>query len=288
MSKVIVTGAGGFIGKLLVKHLERIDISVLPLIRKNGDITKKETWDDLPAVDHVFHLAGRNYVPESWNDKTGFIYSNVIGTQQALDFCLNHGAKMTYVSAYLYGIPSSLPIREDATIEPNNPYALSKRLAEELCQFYSRYLALTVTVIRPFNVFGPGQRQEYLIPEILKCVQEGREIRLQDLNPKRDYVFVEDVVEALVKTLNFRTDTSYNVFNIGAGVSYSVKELVAMIQKVCGTALPVVSNGIERPQEIPDVCADISQAKELLQWSPRYTFIEGIKQLLHTERGSFD
>lgn len=282
MTKALVTGAGGFIGRPLLRALDVAGVSTLPLTRANGDVADPETWLRLPAVDHVFHLAGRSYVPDSWQDSAGFMHANVVGTHRVLEYCRNHGAKMTFVSAYLYGVPRHLPIGEGDEIRPNNPYALSKHLAEQLCEFYATYHGVAVTVIRPFNVFGPGQRREFLIPEILEQIHAGREIRLKDLEPKRDYVYLDDVVEALVKTLC--VGAGYNVINIGSGISYSVREMVDIIQHVAGTDLPVVSDALVRTQEIPDVRADITRAQELLEWVPRHTFSEGIAKMLQVEK----
>lgn len=282
MTKALITGAGGFIGRPLLRALNVAGVSTLPLTRADGDVAAPETWLHLPAVDHVFHLAGRSYVPDSWQDGAGFMHANVVGTQRALEYCRSHGAKMTFVSAYLYGIPRHLPIGEGDEIRPNNPYALSKHLAEQLCEFYATYHGVAVTVIRPFNVFGPGQRREFLIPEILEQIRIGREIRLKDLEPKRDYVYLNDVVEALVKTLC--VGAGYNVINIGSGISYSVREMVDIIQHVAGTDLPVVSDAMVRPQEIPDVRADITRAQELLGWAPHHSFAEGIAKMLQVEK----
>ena len=278
MTKVLVTGADGFIGCSLISALEKMELSVVVHTRKNGDITDKKTWKSLPVVDHVFHLAACSYVPESWNDPVGFIETNLMGTQMALEYCRKNKSHLIYVSAYIYGEPSRLPIQESDPATPNNPYALSKYLAERTCEFYSQYWDMGVTIVRPFNVFGPRQRPEFLIPEIVKQIRESDEIRVKDLDPRRDYIYIDDVVDMLVKTMSI--PQGLNVLNIGSGISYSVRDIINIIQEVAGTNLPVYSEQSTRKQEIADVVADVSKAEKLLGWSPRYTFADGITNLL--------
>jgi nucleoside-diphosphate-sugar epimerase len=186
---------------------------------------------------------------------------------------------LTFVSAYIYGKPDSLPIKEDALIKPNNPYALSKHMAEQLCSFYAAFHNLDITVIRPFNIYGPGQPNHFLIPKIVNMVKQKVEIELFDLAPKRDYIFIDDVVDVLVKTLELKLP-GYNVFNIGSGNSLSVKEVVESIQSICGTSLPVISKEIQRKEELDNVYADISYSLNKLNWTPRTNFVEGIKKMI--------
>ena len=281
MTKVLVTGANGFIGKPLVKALELEDIYVITLNSNDGDIANKDTWKKLSAVDTVIHLAGRSYVPDSWKDPAGFIDTNVNGTRLALDYCKKYQSKLIFVSAYIYGNPEKLPIHELDRLSPNNPYALSKYIAERLCQFYSSHWNIAVTVIRPFNVFGPEQRQDFLIPKILKQIKESNIIQVNNLEPRRDYVYIDDLIQALVNAL--KVTGGFNVVNIGSGVSYSVRELIDIIQDVVGTNLPVYSKKIIRKQEIYEVQADIRMADKLLNWKPRYDLTCGIKKILQTE-----
>lgn len=284
MTKVLVTGAGGFMGKPLIKALLAECIEVIPVGRGQGDLDHATTWKRIPKADALIHLAGRSYVPDSWRDQIGFVQSNAVATGHALEYCRSHGARLIFISAYVYGIPSRLPIREDDPIRPNNPYALSKRMAEELCAFYAEYREVPVTILRVFNVYGPGQRAEFLIPEIIRQVRAGREIRVKDLSPKRDYIYIDDVVDAMVKAL--AAPGKYSLLNIGSGKSLSVREIIDHIQQVSGTTLPVHSDNMERPQEIPDVRADITRAMKILKWQPNYGFNAGIQAILNMEERS--
>jgi GDP-4-dehydro-6-deoxy-D-mannose reductase len=134
------------------------------------------------------------------------------------------------------------------------------------------------TALRLFNVFGPGQRAEFLIPKVLQQVRAGQEIRLLDLTPRRDYVYLSDVVDAFVKASE--VSAGFHSINVGSGYSLSVAEIVEKIQVVAGTRLPVASDSVERRQEIPDVVADIALAQQVLGWRPQLSFEAGIEQIL--------
>lgn len=280
MSRILVTGGTGFIGRALVRALAG-DHEVVALTRADGDIAHRDTLERAGTVDHVFHLAARTFVPDSWQDPAGFIAANVGGTANVLEYCHRTSASLTFVSAYVYGPPERLPIAEGTPPRPNNPYALSKHLAEQACAFYACHRGVRVTVIRPFNVYGPGQSAHFLIPRIVEQVQARTEIRVLDLHPKRDYVFLDDLVDALVRTLA-PGEELHRVFNIGSGESVSVQAVIDTIQQVAGTALPVTDAGERRVQELDDVRADITRARTQLGWTPRTPLRDGIARMLPT------
>ncbi len=282
MASVLVTGASGFIGRALVMALKQQGHDVVAMSSSDGDVSDPLTWQQWPRVNHLFHLAGRSYVPDSWLEPETFVKTNYHGTWNALEFCRRNGADITYVSGYVYGIPEFLPITEDHPINPNNPYALSKFLAEEACRFYANVHSMNVTIVRPFNVYGLGQRKEFLIPEIIAQVISGKQIRLKDLKPRRDYVYLDDLVEALCRTM--KLCKSLNILNIGSGMSCSVAEIVDAVQKVAGTGLEVFSEERVRKQEIPETIADISKAYRLLGWKPQLSFQQGIAQVFKGEK----
>ncbi len=284
MSSLLVTGSSGFIGRALCPALRLGGHAVVEMTRSNGDICDAATFDRIGNADHVIHLAGSTYVPDSWTDPLSFHRTNVMGTASVLEYCRRSGARLTFVSSYLYGTPERLPVAESAVPRPNNPYALSKLLAEQLCEFYAAHHATNVAVLRPFNVFGPGQKKHFLIPKILDQVIQGKPIQIKDLAPRRDYVYIDDLIDALVKTLD--APAGYNLCNIGSGVSISVKESIDIIQSVAGSHLPVICDGEVRPNEINDVYADINRARALLAWRPRLTFREGIERMLAEHRGN--
>lgn len=283
MGKVLVTGAGGFIGKALISRLRTRGMDVVPVDSSYGDIASQEILNEFAQqdIEHLFHLAGKIFVPDSWEQPLSYYQTNVMGTAVALEFCRRERIPMTFVSSYLYGNPTCLPISEDDALEANNPYAHSKLLAEDICRFYAAAYQIDVTVIRPFNVYGEGQPKLMLIPSIVDQVMHGQQIRVMDLAPRRDYVHVEDLVDALIATVG--NTHKLRVFNIGSGVSYSVAEVIDLIQKCVGTSKPVICEQVERPNEIADVVADCSKAERELGWKCKISFEQGVRRLIESE-----
>ena len=278
MARLLVTGASGFIGVPLVRALEA-DHEIKALRRADGDIAVPETLARIGKVDHVFHLAGRSFVPDSWRDPTGFVNTNVAGTTAVLDFCKQAGASITFVSAYVYGQPDHLPIDETHPVRPNNPYAMSKYLAEQVCGFYASQFGVRVTIVRPFNIYGPRQADHFLIPTVVRQLKQGGPIRVLDLAPRRDYLYVDDLVNLLVRTLS-PAEAGATVVNAGSGSSISVGELVDTLQSVAGTSLEVLSENKPRHEELSDVRADVSKARDCFGWVPRTSLEDGLQRLL--------
>lgn len=283
---VLVTGATGFIGKPLAARLRSEGFDVIAIGSAQGDIADPATLQALTGrgIRHVYHLAGRTYVPDSWIDPQAFFRTNTGGTLNALEFCRRAGASLTFLSAYLYGIPDRLPIAEDAPARPNNPYALSKHMAEDACRFYASHHGVAVTVLRPFNAYGPGQSERFLVPSILKQIIGAKAVQVLDLEPRRDWLYVADLVDAAVAA--GRKRAGYNVYNIGSGSSLSVAELIRVAQEVAGTRLPVSSKATARANEIGDTVADSGKARAELGWSPRITIQEGIQRCLQAMSGN--
>jgi GDP-4-dehydro-6-deoxy-D-mannose reductase len=285
VSKILVTGASGFIGRALAFRLKARGGDVVPIDSSDGDIANRGTLATFSQQDiaYVFHLAGKTYVPDSWDDPKAFCQTNVLGTVNVLEYCRKNRTPMTYVSAYVYGHPDSLPIAENSAIRPSNPYALSKWLAEEACEFYASAYDLPVTTIRPFNVYGVGQGENFLIPAIIsQALGGGQEIVVKDLAPRRDYVYLEDLVTALLATLD--KPGGYRVYNIGSGVSLSVQEVIDVIQDTADTKKKVTCDNAARTNELMDVIADISKAGNELGWHPGFSFYAGIENIIRSER----
>lgn len=278
MTEILVTGSRGLIGCALVAALTAAGRQVSTLDRDAGDITDESTWSNAPRADVVIHLAARSYVPQSWAEPAAFVDTNVVGTMRALDYSLRHGARVVLASSYLYGTPKRLPIHESDPLDPTNPYALSKRLAEACCRFHAERHGLPVVILRPFNVYGPRQPADFLIPSIIGQAIGGVEIRVKDLEPRRDYVHVDDVAAAFAAAVLAPAE-GLAVYNIGGGASRSVGDVIEAVQSALGTTLPVHSDGERRPGEIPETLADISAAASGLGWKPAVSFEAGIADL---------
>ncbi len=280
---ILVTGSTGFIGRKVMEALEKKGYTAIGMGSRDCDISKLDGLtnyiDEIVKtgknISHVIHLAGRVDVFKSWSEPERFFSVNTAGCMNVLEVCRKYNMGMTYISAYVYGQPESLPISEKAPVKPNNPYAQSKYMAEQLCKFYSTNYDIKTSIIRPFNVYGPGQSRDFVIPHIIDEVKNQDVIHVLDLVPKRDYVYIDDLVEAIISAVG--KDIYGEVINIGSGVSYSVQEVVDMLQEIGGTKKEVKSKNQVRKNEMNNVVADISQAEKLLGWKPSTDIRQGLK-----------
>ena len=280
----IVTGADGFIGKKLVAKLENSGYDVIPLKKEDGDLSLvniKEIVSKDRKVNTLFHLASKTFVPLSWNSPEDFINSNVASTLNILRFCRENNTALIYLSAYIYGNQTSFPINENAKINPSNPYAHSKYLSEELCRFFSRVFDMDITILRPFNVYGPDQKKYFLIPEIIEQLKSGNKIKVNSFKPRRDYIYVDDLLTAII--MASKKTSSLQIYNVGSGKSISVYELIQLMGEILGRDLDCQEVNIERNKEINNVIADISSAKRYLKWTPETNLKEGLAKTLSKE-----
>ena len=278
--RILVTGASGFIGSALVAYLNQKGKRVLGSGSRELDVTDRTQTQklDVSDVGHVIHMAGKTFVPRSWEEPAEFFETNAFGTLNMLELCHKNKLPMTYISAYIYGPPEHNPIHESDPVNPNNPYARSKYMGEELCEFYARQFGVQVSVIRPFNVYGAGQKESFLIPQIISHAMKEAAISVMDLAPMRDYVYLEDLLRAIELTVEKVQE--YDVFNIGSGISYSVGQVIEMVQKILGTDKPVICKNQTRKNELNNVVADITHAKDVLGWVPSYTLEQGLTQMI--------
>lgn len=279
MNRVLITGENGFIGSHLVKTLQG-KWSVTAVNRSDGDIRDEETWRLFPDVDVVIHLADKNSTIESWDYPADYIKSNVQSVTNALEYCRKKNSRFVYLSSYLYGDAGDMPIDEAFPIIASNPYSFSKLIAEKICDYYVNNFKIAATIIRPFNVYGYGQSKNFLLPSIIaSCLnQETNEIYVEDLAPKRDYIYIDDLTNLIEKCLEITS--GINIFNAGSGVSYSVQEVIALIQEITKVNKKVVSKNNVRPNEINNCISNISLARRNLCWSPKWDLMAGLTRMI--------
>jgi UDP-glucose 4-epimerase len=275
MLKIHITGANGGVGKALSEALTQNGAQLIPA--KNNALRIQEDayyeqFDNPEEIDLIYHLAAISFVPDSWENPARFIEINVLGTTKVLEFCRKNNIRLVYVSSYAYGTPQYLPIDENHPVSASNPYGLSKIMGEELCTFYGNHYDLSYLIVRPFNVFGM-QSNKLLIAEIIAQLEQGESVKVQDLTPKRDCVFIDDLIRFLVLA---GENTNNQIYNVGSGESYSVAEVIEICQNVWETNLPVHSAEITRKNEIPETLCNNHKAKTELGWEPEFTFKEGI------------
>lgn len=276
--KILVTGSNGFIGRALIQELKKNEYEVIAFDIGEGDIAVG--LPDYKNVQHVFHLAAATFVPKSWESPKEFYRTNIMGTVNVMDFCSRHDCSFTLPSTYMYGAPQYLPIDENHPLQTDvSPYHSSKGVAEQIVEFYVKKMSVSGVILRMFNVYGYGQGKNFLIPSLLdKLISpDTQEVSVADLDPKRDYVFIDDVIQALM--LSMKQSTGFNIYNVGYGKSWSVAEVIETIESVFGIRKPYFAKGNRRPGEIMNTVADISKIQEHLGWIPQYDLRQGILKI---------
>ena len=279
-SKVLISGSEGFIGTFLLKSLQELGAEVKGVDLKSGfDITDWNHIEKLEKVDIVYHLAAIMFIPFALKNPRIVYNVNVGGTLNILEYCrVNDISKLIFASSYVYGQPDYLPVDENHPVKPTNPYTRSKVMGEELCRGYSEDHGIKCVILRPFNIYGPGQNEEFLIPTIFQQLQTENRITLKDPEPRRDLIYVTDMIDAYQRSAEFQ-DKDFEVFNIGYGESYSVREIVDEILKLTGKKIEVEYKNERRPNEIMDTVASINRANQKLNWSPKIDLQTGLKMI---------
>ncbi|MCS7043845.1 MAG: NAD(P)-dependent oxidoreductase [Bryobacteraceae bacterium] len=271
--RILVTGARGFVGSHLLPHLLSAGHEAAGLDIEHGDLAR--SMPEAGPADAVIHLAGRSSVMESWQNPAAFYEANVLGTVQVLEYCRRTGARMILVSSYVYGRPRYLPVDEDHALEAFNPYGHSKILAEEAARYYAAAFGVPLAVVRPFNLYGPGQREDFLIPTLIRQVLDParQRVEVMDTRPRRDFLYVADFADLLER---LAASQRQGVYNAGSGASTGIGELVRLLCELAGTDKPLADAGRPRPDEVLDMYASVEKARRELGWEPRTPLREGL------------
>ncbi len=276
----MVTGSSGFIGKNLCSAIENENVKITKISRSNGlNLADEDCLLSFEKVDTVLHLASNTFIPDAFNDPEIIYRENHLSMINVLKYCrLNSINRLIYLSSYVYGRPHYLPIDEKHKTDIDNPYGRSKLHCENLCKYYSQDYGLNILVLRPFNIFGNGQNSKFLFPTIINQLLESEKetIELENLEPKRDYLYINDFIDILNQMIFYYNISGYKIFNIGYGSSYSVREIVMKIMDTFGIYKKIIDNKIVRKNEIMDCFANISKVKKEFSWKPKYTVDEGI------------
>lgn len=281
-SRIFVTGHTGFIGRHLSARLEALGTEVVGF---SGSTGGNLLTDDLPlaGAGHVFHLAALTFVPDGWADPARILHVNTHGTVRVLDQCRRAGVPLTFLSTFVYGAGAPVPVSESFPPVPNNPYAYSKLAAEEACRFFARTFGMDVTILRLFNAYGPGQSDNFLVPTIARQAADPdvAEIVVADLDPRRDFIHVDDVVNAMICAVGL---PGGGTFNVASGTSHSVGDVIEACLRAAGTTKPFRGRGERRANEVMDVVADISAFTAATGWQPQTGFDAGMKSVVEALR----
>ena len=275
--RVLVTGAGGFLGRPLLRALAASapDTSAL-----EGDVTDPATFAKAGKADVVYHLAAQSNVPQSVKDPAATWKANVDGTLQVLEWARRDGVARVVVisSSHVYGHPQRTPIDEAHPLSPRSPYGASKMAAEALANAYHASYGIATVVVRPFNIYGPGQAPGFLVPDILGQLRGGNGLVLGDPKPVRDYTFLDDAVRFLV-ACGTADGVAGQALNLGSGKGRSVEQVVQAAVAASGSSLrPTFDPGRFRANESGAVVADVAKARRLLGWSPQVDLEDGLRR----------
>ena len=224
----------------------------------------------------VFNLAALISIPYSYNSSKSYLDTNVLGTNNMLHSSIKFKVKkfIQTSTSEVYGTPKTVPIKENHSLNAQSPYAASKVASDQLALSFNLSFGLPVTIIRPFNAFGPRQSLRAIIPTIINQYLDSKRkfLKLGLINTKRDFNFVDDIVNGFVKTIN-SNKINGEVINIGSGKEYSIKDVIKIIEKITGKKLKfILDKKRVRPKksEVLRLLADNKKALRLLNWKPRY------------------
>ena len=306
--KVLVTGAGGFIGSHLTQLLVEQGYAVRAYVHYNANNNyynleklPKEVYDSLEIVtgdisdpfsvdkavegcDVVYHLAALIGIPYSYVAPGSYVQTNVTGTLNVLEACRRHGVeRMLHTStSETYGSAQYTPIDEKHPLVGQSPYSASKIGADKIAESYWLSFEMPVTIVRPFNTFGPRQSMRAIIPTIIVQALAGNELKLGSLDPVRDLTFATDTARGFIAAAKSEKVIG-ELVNLGVGKGVTIGDLVDRIGKLMGKNFTVQQQDQRvRPQnsEVMKLISDNSKAKELMDWQPQVSLDEGLQQTI--------
>jgi NAD dependent epimerase/dehydratase len=305
--KILVTGADGFIGSHLTEQLVRKGHDVKAFVYYNSfnswgwldhcDNDVKGQFEVFPGdirdphgvrkamkgCDAVFHLAALIAIPYSYHSPDTYVETNIKGTLNVVQAVRElELAKVIHTStSEVYGTAQFVPITEEHPLQGQSPYSASKIGADQIAISFFRSFGTPVSIIRPFNTYGPRQSARAVIPTVITQIASGaRELRLGDLRPTRDFNFIQDTVSGFIAALESEEGVG-EIINLGNNFEISIGDMVALIVDAMGVEIDIVTEESRlRPKnsEVERLWADNSKAQNLLQWRPQYLGYEGLRK----------
>ena len=304
--RVLVTGAGGFIGSHLTERLAELAASTRALVHYRsdgssgwldastykdeidiimGDVRDSESVAQaMRGVSVVFHLAALIGIPYSYHAPISYVRTNVEGTLNILDAARNLGVECVVhaSSSEVYGTARYLPIDEKHPLQGQSPYAASKIGADKLAEAFFLSFGVPVVTLRPFNTFGPRQSMRAVIPTIITQCLNGGTVRLGNVHPTRDFNYVADTVEGFLRAAATPAAIGRTI-HIGSGREISMLDLANMIGGLMNRSI-VIERQEERVRpegsEVTRLLADSALAGEILGWEPTVSLEQGLEQTI--------
>jgi len=300
-SHILITGANGFVGRHLSKKLLASGARVSELIRSTEllpyEVVKEQYLLDLVdsakvmdlfthlEPDYVIHLAGlktrvndTSQFFETYNENLSMSL-NVIGACRSLASF----KKLIFIgTSEEYG-QALTPYEENQKELPTSAYGLSKLAVTQILSALFHSQQFPSVVLRPTVIYGPGQGEDMFLPALVQSLLAGKDFAMTAGEQRRDFIYIDDVVDAIIKALNANERANGKIVNIGAGVSYQIKEIAALVENLINPATgDLIKFGavLYRPNEVMDYSVVITRAKELLDWHPSTTLEEGIRHVV--------
>ena len=305
--KILITGAGGFIGGHLCEALVRKGYDVRALVRYNssnswgwldhvpvdikdalevvsGDVRDPNAMREvMRGIDHVHHLAALIGIPYSYHAPDSYVDTNIKGTLNVLQAARDADVSRILITSTseVYGTARQVPITEEHPRQGQSPYSATKIGADHLALSYHLSFGTPVTVVRPFNTYGPRQSARAIIPTIItQLMAEARELRLGSLSPTRDLVFVEDTAQAFIAIAETKALIGEEV-NIATEQEISVGDLAGKLMAMTGKQAEIVTSEERiRPanSEVERLLGSAAKIKRLTGWSPGHDLEQGLKR----------
>jgi len=313
--KIMITGAGGFIGSHLTETLVQRAGSVKAFVHYNsrgetgllkflpeaigknielipGDLLDEQAVDQaVQGSDLVFHLGALISIPYSYYHPTQVIQTNILGTLSVLNACRRYGSRLVATStSEVYGSGLYVPINEDHPLQAQSPYSASKIAADKLVESYCKSFDLQAVIVRPFNTYGPRQSARAIIPTIITQALALDSIKLGNLDTTRDFTYVSDTVNGFLSAAQAKS-WSGEVYNLGTGSEITIGKLAETITSLIGRDVSVqVDDRRLRPQksEVMRLLSDNSRARAELGWQPTVSLEQGLQQTIDWIKENLD
>lgn len=297
--QALITGAGGFVGQYLLKHLQNCGWEVFgcDIVHREGlfhcDLQNKEQIETLlnqiGPITTVFHLSAISFVPQSIQDPLTCFKVNtdsVIMFTELLHKYYGKNLKFVFISSSeVYGPPCYLPIDEKHPLNPQNPYAISKLTSDLYCQYLNRNSLLSTIIVRPFNHSGAGQSEQFVLSNFAKQfveIEKGIKkpvLQVGNIEVERDFLHVSDVVQAY--EILAQRGESGEVYNLCSGKPYSIKQVIEILQKKTGITIEVTIDSARiRTNDIPRIYGSYEKLKADTSWEPKFIIEDILTDLL--------
>lgn len=307
MNKILITGAGGFIGSHLTERLSELGYKIHAFVHYNsqsswgwlekssilkeieiysGDIRDFDAVRNaMNGCQEVYHLAALIGIPYSYESPLAYIRTNIEGTYNVLENARTLGLENVIITSTseTYGTAQKVPIAEDHPLVGQSPYSASKIAADQLAMSYHLSFALPVKIARPFNTYGPRQSARAVIPTIISQLLSGKHtLQLGNIFPTRDLNFVKDTVEGFIR-ISEAPKLNGEITNIGSGQEISIRDLALEIARICGKEIEFgEAKNRTRPQgsEVERLLCDNTKILANTNWRPRYSLTQGLTETI--------